>query len=61
MLSIMSFNVKAFVLTAKHISGQAMADIWVECLPAIRRLLAGHRGPFIARVTRSRDVKMLFP
>jgi predicted nuclease of predicted toxin-antitoxin system len=57
--SIMRFGVRVFVLTAKHVSGQAMAEIWVGSLPAIRNLLARHPGPFIAQVTRARGVRIL--
>jgi hypothetical protein len=36
-----------------------MADVLVKALPAIRRFVANHQPPFIAKVTRSSAVSMV--
>lgn len=48
----------AFVLTAKGLRGEENGTIIVNALPAIRRMLSKHPGPFIARITRSADVAL---
>jgi hypothetical protein len=36
-----------------------MAEVFVHALPAIRRFVASHQPPFIAKVTRRGTVSML--
>lgn len=57
--ALMQAGVRAFVLVAKNLSGREMADIFVKALPAIRRFVANHQPPFIAKVTRSSAVSMV--
>jgi hypothetical protein len=52
-------GVRAFVLVAKNLSGHEIADVFVRALPAIRRFVANHQPPFIAKVTRSSAVSMV--
>lgn len=58
--ALMSAGVGAFVLTAGDLNGDEMAKIFVKALPAISKFLAKHRKPFIAKITRSGSVSMLF-
>ncbi len=46
-------GVRAFVLTAGHLSGAAAAEIWVRQLPKIERLAISRPAPFIAHVNRA--------
>ena len=57
--ALMQAGVGAFVLVAKNLSGREMADVFVKALPAIRRFVANHQPPFIAKVTRSSTVSMV--
>jgi hypothetical protein len=58
-IALMQAGVRAFVLTAGNLSAREMADIFVQALPAIRRFVANHQPPFIAKVTRSGAVSMI--
>ena len=57
--ALMQAGVRAFVLVAQNLSGREMADVFVKALPAIRRFVASHQPPFIAKVTRSSAVSMV--
>jgi predicted nuclease of predicted toxin-antitoxin system len=57
--ALMQARVRAFVLTAGNLSAREMADIFLKALPAIRRFVANHQPPFIAKVTRSSTVSMV--
>ena len=48
-MALLQARVCAFVLTAKGLRGEENTAIIVSALPAIRRLLAKHSGPFIAK------------
>jgi len=56
----MGAGVRAFVLTAGNLQGSEMAKIFVRSLPAISKFLEKHNKPFIAKITRSGSVAMLF-
>jgi len=58
--ALMKAKVGAFILTAGDLKGNEMAQIFVKALPAISRFLAKHPRPFIAKITRSGSVAMLF-
>lgn len=53
-------GVCAFVLTAGDLSGSEMAAIFVKALPAMTRFVARNSPPFIARITKSGSISMLF-
>ena len=57
--ALMQAGVRTFVLVAKNLSGREMADVLVKALPAIRRFVANHQPPFIAKVTRSSAASMV--
>jgi predicted nuclease of predicted toxin-antitoxin system len=57
--ALLQAKVCAFVLTAKGLRGEENGAIIVNALPTIRRLLAKHPGPFIAKITRGADVTLL--
>jgi hypothetical protein len=58
-LALMEAGVRAFVLTAKGLRGAENAEILVKAQPSIRRLLKKQPGPFIAKVTRGIEVKLI--
>jgi len=59
--ALLSARVRAFVLTARgDLTGAEMAAIFLKALPAIRKLCAKHRPPFIARVSRDGGVALVF-
>lgn len=58
--ALMQANGRAFVIVARgDISAHIVAEILVRALPAIRRFVARHAPPFIAKVTRSSTVSLL--
>jgi hypothetical protein len=59
--ALLNAGVRAFVLTARGLRGAEYAQVFVEALPAIHRLLNRQPGPFIAKVTRGADVVLLLP
>jgi hypothetical protein len=52
-------RVRASVLGGRSLSGPAMADAFVQALPAMRRFIARYPAPFIARVTQAGRVSLL--
>jgi predicted nuclease of predicted toxin-antitoxin system len=57
-IALLQAKVCAFVLTAKGLRGEENSAIIVSALPAIRRMLSKHPGPFIAKITRASDVTL---
>jgi predicted nuclease of predicted toxin-antitoxin system len=57
--ALMQAGGRAFVLTAGNLSAREMAEVFIKALPAIRRFVANHQPPFIAKVTRSSTVSMV--
>lgn len=56
--ALLQAKVCAFVLTAKGLRGEENGTIIAKALPAIRRMLSKHPGPFIARITRGAGVAL---
>lgn len=52
-------RVRAFVLTARDVTGPDIAAALVEALPRMLRFSVKHPPPFIAKVTRGGSVSML--
>jgi hypothetical protein len=57
--ALLAGGVRAFVMTAKGLTGPEMGRVLVEALPAMERLIERLRGSFIARVSRSGSVSLL--
>lgn len=53
-------GVAAFVLTAKGLTGQQNGAVLAKALPAMNRFLLGNRAPFIAAISRSSRITMLY-
>jgi hypothetical protein len=53
-------GVAAFVLTAKGLSGPQNGAVLAKAMPAMLRYLIGNRPPFIAAVTASSRLSMLY-
>lgn len=49
----------AFVFASGNLSGQQMGDAIARALPQMLKLLATHRGGFVARITAASDVAIL--
>ena len=57
--ALMAAGVRAFVLTARNLSAAEMGQAFIGALPPMQKLLARHKGPFIANVTRGGRVKVI--
>lgn len=57
-LALLLANVRTFVLTAKGLRGEQNGEIIAKALPAIRRILSKHPGPFIAKISRGAGVTL---
>jgi PIN like domain len=57
--ALIQAGVRAFVLARRSLSGPAMAEAFVQALPAMRRFVARYQAPFIARVTQAGSVSLL--
>ena len=55
--ALQTARVRAFFLaSSKNVTGPEMGEIFVRCLPAMKRLLAGTSPPFIAHVYKDGSV-----
>ncbi len=59
-MALLKAGVAAFILTSGDLQGEEMAAIFVKALPTMSRFLRKHKKPFIAKVSRSGSVSMLF-
>lgn len=60
--ALLAARVRAFVLTARRLSGPEMARAFVRARGAVEDLVRRRRGrAFIASVTRHGRVRLLFP
>jgi hypothetical protein len=57
--ALLAANLRCFVLVSANLTGPEQADVFVKALPAIRRICAKQKPPFVARVTRSADVEVI--
>ena len=60
-LAIVKHGVRAFSLTSGEMKAQEMAEVFLKAMPKMKRLLRKHPEPFIAAVTRSGDITLVFP
>ncbi len=58
--AIIRAGVRAFVLRGKSLKGAEMGEAFVKALPAIVRLLAKRRPPFLATITSSGTISTVF-
>lgn len=58
--AVVSARVALFALASGNLTGEEMAQAFVAALPRMARVLATQRPPFVAKVTRSGDVSMVF-
>lgn len=52
--ALLAAGVRAFVLTSGNLTGPEMADIFVQHLSRITRMVVGNPFPFVAGVSRTR-------
>lgn len=57
--ALMAAGVRAFVLAARNLNALEMGRVFVAALPAMQKLLARHKGPFIAKVTRTGKITVI--
>ena len=57
--ALINSRARAFVLVSGNLSGQEMAQISVKALPAIRKFVAQHSPPFIAKVYKDGTIRQL--
>jgi hypothetical protein len=57
--ALLAAGVRAFVFASGNLSGQQMGDAIARALPRMLKLLATHRGGFVARITAASDVAIL--
>lgn len=57
--ALIQARVRVFVLGGRSLPGPAMAEVLVQALLAMRRLVARYQAPFIARVTQTWSVSLL--
>ena len=58
--AIIRAGVRAFVLRGKSLKGPEMGEAFVKALPAMVRLLAKRRPPFVATITSSGTISTVF-
>ena len=58
--AVISAHVALFALSSGNLTGVEMAQALVAALPRMFRVLATHRPPFIAKVTRSGEMSLVF-
>jgi hypothetical protein len=58
--AVVSAKVALFALASGNLNGEEMAQAFVAALPRMSRLLAKHRLPLIAKVTRNGEVSIVF-
>jgi hypothetical protein len=56
--ALLAAGIRAFVLTAGHLSSAEAAEIWVRQFRKIERLAVSRPAPFIAHVDRARVTVM---
>jgi hypothetical protein len=57
-ISLLRANTHVFILKSRQeLNGAQMAEAFVKAYPHMCRLIAAHQPPFLARVTRTGDVK----
>lgn len=59
--TLIDSGVRVFVLTGGHLGGPEMAKAFVSALAKMERLVRKQRAPFIASVTASGRVALLWP
>ena len=57
--ALLAAGVRAFAFASGNLSGAQMTDAIVKALPKMLKLIATHRGAFVARITATADVAVL--
>jgi predicted nuclease of predicted toxin-antitoxin system len=56
--ALVKAKVAAFVLAAGNLTGDQMAELFVQSLPRIRRFISKNKPPFIAQITKGGAVSL---
>ena len=56
---IMKAGVAAFILTSADLKGNEMAEIFVNSLPGMLKVIKKHPRPFIAKITSNGKVSVI--
>jgi predicted nuclease of predicted toxin-antitoxin system len=57
--AILHYKVRAFVLSARNVSGEQMAETFRGCLNSMLKFVDKYGGPFVAKVTRSGTIEII--
>lgn len=60
-IAIVKHGVRAFALTSGNMKATEMAASFLAAVPKMKRLLARTSHPFVAAVTKSGDVALVYP
>jgi predicted nuclease of predicted toxin-antitoxin system len=58
--ALIDHGVRAFVLTARNVSAEEMAAIFLRARRKIEKFLSTHNGPFMVAVARSGALRVLW-
>jgi hypothetical protein len=58
---VLRHHVRLFVFTSNNMAGTMMAAILIGALPEMRKLIRKQPAPFIASITKSSSVHLLWP
>ena len=58
--ALINAGVRTFLLMGKNKSGEQLAGQFIKGIKKINKILAGHKGPFIAKVYSDGKVKIWF-
>ncbi len=58
LLAVRNSKARVFVLVSGQIKGEDMASIFVGALDSMKKVVAQHPGPFIAKVYKNGTVKI---
>jgi len=59
--ALISHGVRAFVLTARDVTAEEMAAIFLSAREKIEKFLSSNPGPFMVAVARSGTLRVLWP
>jgi hypothetical protein len=58
-LAVIKAKVAVFTPTAGDLQGAEMARIFIKAIPTMRRFIAKHKPPFIARIARDGSISRI--
>jgi PIN domain-containing protein len=59
--TLINAGVRAFVLASGNLNGSAITAILTDAMPAMLKLIAEQPPPFIARISQTASIQLLYP